>query len=153
MIGMRIAAALYAVFLAAALIWYRPSQATELEKMIPLELLWIETDGEMLAVEGKAVKGIGEDWEAALKDLEQMASETVFLETVERVVIAEEAADCLPQLLEDPKLRPSVQLYLLRGDATEKLEAFTSAHPSEAVADDPKGIPIILEEEGRYRIG
>ena len=62
MIGMRIAAALYAVFLAAALIWYRPSQATELEKMIPLELLWIETDGELLAVEGKAVKGIGEDF-------------------------------------------------------------------------------------------
>lgn len=121
--------------------------------MIPLELLWIETDGEMLAVEGKAVKGVGEDWEAALEDLEQTASGTVFLETVERVVIAEEAADCLPQLLEDPKLRPSVQLYLLRGDATEKLEAFTSAHPSEAVADDPKGIPIILEEEGRYRIG
>ena len=88
MIGMRIAAALYAVFLAAALVWYRPSQAREPDQMIPLELLWIETDGEMIAVEGKAVKGVGEDWEAALKDLEQTASGTVFLETVERVVIA-----------------------------------------------------------------
>jgi len=149
---MRIAAGLYAVFLAAALIWYRPAQATELDEMIPLEILWIEKGEKGLTVEGKNVMGVGEDWETALNDLESTASGTVFLETVERIVISEESEACLGQLLEDPKLRPSVQLYLLRGDAAEGLDKFTAAHPSEATAEQPDPIPVILEEEGRYRL-
>ena len=150
---MKISVLLYAAFLAAALVLYRPVQATELDDLIPVEMLWVEADEKGISVAGKDVQGFGRDWVSALRDLERTASGTVFLETVERIAVAEEAADCLPELLTDERLRPSVQLYLLRGSASEELEAFAKAHPSEATAERPENPPVIIEEEGRYYLG
>ncbi len=150
---MKLAAICYAAFLTAALIVYRPAQATELDDLIPVEMLWVETEGTRISVTGKDVQGIGADWDSALEDLERTAAGTVFLETVERIAVAEEAAACLPQMLQDTRLRPSVQLYLLRGAPSESLEPFAKAHPSEATAERPAELPVIIEEKGRYYLG
>ena len=113
----------------------------------------MEAKGSGISIAGRDVQGFGRDWASALRDLERTASGTVFLETVERIAVAEEAADCLPELLTDERLRPSVQLYLLRGAASEELEPFTKAHPGEASAERPEDLPVIIEEEGRYYLG
>jgi len=147
---MKISVLLYAAFLAAALMLYRPAQATELDDLIPVEMLWVQADEKGISVAGKDVRGSGRNWERALQDLERTASGTVFLETVERIAVAEEAAGCLPELLADERLRPSVQLYLLRGEPSEELEDFAKTHPSGASAEHPEDPPVIMEVEGRY---
>lgn len=106
-----------------------------------------------IAVEGGGVRGVGDGWEAALADLQESAGGTVFLETVERVVVTLPALRCLPDLCSDGRLRPAVRLYLLAGGAGEELAAFTEAHESPATIENGERPPLILEEEeGRYRL-
>jgi len=149
---MRTGALLMAVFLIAAAWVYHPVAATDLDDLIPVETLWITVEEGSLAVNGKDVSGKGGDWQSAMEDLEASAEGTVFLQTVDRIVVSEKAANCLKALREDERLRPSIRLYLLRGAADESLDAFTAAHGSEATVENGKEPPLILEEEGRYRL-
>lgn len=147
---MRIGTVLYAVGLAAALILYRPAQAVELNELIPEETLLVEKAEEGILVRGAVVRGIGADWNGAMRDLQQTAEGRVFLETVDRIVVAEQAAACLEELQEDPRLRPSAQLYLLRGRATPELEAFLRVRKGRALGSERERIPRITEREGSY---
>lgn len=143
---------IYVLFLVAAVCLYHPAAATELNSLIPVETLWITKENLTLTVEGESVKGSGVSWETAMEDLQEAANGEVFLETVDRIVISVEAADCLKELRDDGKLRPSVQLYLLRGEASKTLDQFTAAHESEATVENEGRIPVIEERDGRYRI-
>jgi len=87
-----------------------------------------------------------------MEDLLATAPGTVFLETAERVIVAEQARGALPQILEDARLRPAAQLYRLRGGDNGALEAFAAAQESGATLAEPAEIPLILEERGRYRL-
>ena len=87
-----------------------------------------------------------------MDDLLATAAGTVFLETAERIVLDETAADALPQILADTRLRPSAQLWLLRGDFSGPFYDFVAAQESEATVGTPERLPLILEESGRYRL-
>lgn len=148
---MRIAVILYVLFLIAAVCVYHPAAAAELDRLIPVETLWITEKNGLLTVEGSGVKGTGQSWEAAVEDLKASAEGVVFLETVERIVVSAEAAGHLNALYGDEKLRPSVQLYLLAGEASDALDRFAAAHESDATVENKKTIPLVVEQEGRYR--
>ena len=141
------------LFLAASLLFYKPQASTDLGSLIPVETLWVTREWDGICVEGKDVKGVGADWDAAMADLEATADGDVFLETVDRVIVAEAASVCLETLRADLRFRPAVQLYLLKGAASEKLERFTSAHESAATIGNGEALPVIYEEGGRYRLG
>lgn len=150
--GIRIAACAAALFFLWGAAFYSPVASTDLSGLIPVETLWVSAEGDGIAVEGENVRGVGDGWEAALADLQESAGGTVFLETVERVVVALPALRCLPDLRDDGRLRPAVRLYLLAGTPAEELAAFTKAHESPATIENGEKIPLILEEEeGRYR--
>ena len=144
---------LSALFLLASLLFYKPQASTELGSLIPVETLRVTREGEDICVEGRDVKGVGADWEAAMADLEATADGEVFLETVDRVVVAEDALTCLEAIRADLRFRPAVQLYRLKGAASEKLDAFTAAHESEATIGNGKEPPVIYEEGGRCCLG
>lgn len=151
--GNRVAACAAALFLLWGAAFYAPAASTDLGKLLPVEMLWVSAEGGKIAVEGEGVRGVGDGWEAALADLRESAGGTVFLETVERVVVALPALRCLPDLCSDGRLRPAVRLYLLAGGAGEELAAFTEAHESPATIENGERPPLILEEEeGRYRL-
>ena len=151
MSALRIATIIYVLFLIAAVCVYHPATAVELERLIPVETRWISKEDGLLAVNGIDVSGTGTSWEAAMEDLRASAEGIVFTESVERVVVSLEAAEYLRDVYADEKLRPSVQLYLLEGAASERLDGFTAAHESDATVENKKAIPLITEQEGRYR--
>lgn len=151
--GMRIAACAVVLFFLWGAAFYAPAASTDLGGLLPVETLWVSAEEGKIAVEGEKVRGVGDDWEAALADLQESAPGTVFLETVERVIVALPALRCLPDLRGDGRLRPAVRLYLLAGNPSDELTAFTEAHESAATIENEKEIPLILqEEEGRYRL-
>lgn len=149
---MRTAIMTYVAGLAAALVLYYPATAVDLNTLIPVEMLWVERNEGMYVICGKDVEGRGESWREAMADLEACADGMVFLETVDRVVISLEARGCMQEMLRDERLRPSVQLYYLKGTGNEILESFTAAHTSHASIGSEAKIPLITEEEGRYRL-
>ena len=150
---MRVFAALMGLFLVLSALIYAPGAKTDLGSLLPVETLCVTRERGRIVVSGRDVCGEGRDWASAMENLEATASGTVFLETADRLIVAENAADCLPAICQDERLRPAVQLYWLRGRGGAALEDFTTAHESPATLAEPEDIPVILEEHGRYRLG
>lgn len=149
---MRSFAVLSAVFLIASLWLYKPEAATDLDSLIPVETLWVEEKDGKIVICGKDVRGEGVDWNSAMEDLEATAEGVVFLETVDRVIVEMSAEGCMRDVRRDRRFRPAVRLYYLQGTASEKLDGFTAAHESAATIGNGKEVPLIVEEEGRYRL-
>ena len=149
---MRTAALLAAAFLLAAAVWYAPETATDLESLIPVETLVVTREDGSVTVTGGGLCGTGADWAAAMEDLEASAPGTVFLKTTDRVILAEGAADCLEAVRADERLRPAVQLFWLRGSAGPALEDFAVSQESGATVGRGGTLPVIREEDGRYRL-
>lgn len=150
---MRVFAALMGLFLVLSALVYAPRAKTDLGSLLPVETLCVTRERGRVVVSGREVRGEGRDWASAMENLEATASGAVFLETADRLIVAENAADCLPAICRDERLRPAVQLYWLRGRGGAALEDFTAAHESPATLAEPEEIPVILEEHGRYRLG
>lgn len=149
---MRFAAICTAGFLLAAAFCYAPAASNELGGLIPVETLIVTREAEGIRINGGTVCGRGADWEAAMEDLLASAAGTVFLETVERMVLAETAGEVLAEAREEPRLRPSVQLYFLRGKVNGGLAEFAAALEGEATLESGAAIPVIVEDAGRYRL-
>ena len=150
---MRVFAALMGLFLVLSALVYAPQAKTDLGSLLPVETLCVTKEKGRVVVTGREVRGEGKDWASAMANLEATASGAVFLETADRLVISEAAADCLPDICRDERLRPAVQLYWLRGQGGAALEDFTAAHESPATIAEPEEMPVIVEEHGRYRLG
>ena len=148
----RVCAALLALLLAIAALCYAPGAASELSELLPVETLVVDRTAGALTVSSGALSGSGADWRSAMEALRACAPGKVFLETADRVILTERAADALPELCADPSLRPAVQLFLLRGEPGEGLEEFAAARTSGATPEDPRELPVILKENGRYRL-
>lgn len=150
---MRVFAALMGLFLVLSALIYAPGAKTDLGSLLPVETLCVTRERGRIVVSGRDVCGEGRDWASVMENLEAMASGTVFLETVDRLIVVENAADCLLAICQDERLRPAVQFYWLRGWGGAALEDFTTVHESPATLAEPEDIPVILEEHGRYRLG
>ena len=150
---MRVFAALMGLFLVLSALVYAPQAKTDLGSLLPVETLCVTREHGRVVVRGLEVQGEGRDWASALENLEATASGIVFLETADRLIVAEEAADCFPDICRDERLRPAVQLYWLRGRDGGALEDFTAAHESLATIAEPEEIPVIVERKGRYHLG
>ena len=149
---MRVAAICVAGFLLAAAFCYAPAASNELGSLIPVETLIVTREAEGIQIDGGTVCGPGADWEAAMEDLLASAAGTVFLETVERMVFAENAGEALAAARKEPRLRPSVQLYILRGEVNSGLAEFAAAQEGDATLERDAAIPVIVGHAGRYRL-
>lgn len=149
---MRTAALLAAAFLLAAAVWYAPEKAADLGSLLPVETLVVTRENGTVTVTGGGLRGTGPDWAGAMEDLEASAPGTVFLKTTDRVILAEDAADCLEAVRADERLRPAVQLFWLRGSAGPALEDFAAAQESGVTVGRGGTLPVIREEDGRYRL-
>lgn len=148
---MRFFSALLVLFLVVAAFIYFPDASTDLDSLLPVETLCVQRSHGQLVITGESVCGKGKTWDAAMEDLQRTAAGTVFLETAERIIVEEGAATYLSDILQDERLRPAAQIYLLRGDIGDALTDFATAHESSATIANCQKIPMILEEQGRYR--
>lgn len=134
---------LLGILLFAAAIFYAPDAATDLNSLLLDETLTVSDQGGKIVIEGTDLYGSGMDWNAAMTDLYETAAGTVFLETTDRILIATDAMDCLPEILQDCRLRPGTQLYLFRGEPGAILTEFAAAHESRATIADCQEIPLV----------
>ncbi len=86
-----------------------PSSGTELGELRPAELLLLETDGKHIRLSTDTEdSGEGETLDGALRDMNDTAPGRLFIDTVEILVVTNDADVLLPQLKE--LLRPGVRV-------------------------------------------
>ncbi len=139
---------------AAAAVALKPG-TKDVGNLIPVELLYISSEPGIIRAETDTGNmGVGENLDAALKNLEDTAPGTIFLETADYLIITENAAHLLPQLTQ--VLRPAAEVCIgIQADT--QAAAYLKAHPPEVTMKDIKagnvGIPILIKSEERYHIG
>lgn len=139
--------------LVAAAVWYAPGATTDLNSLILEESLTVTCKNGEISIEGKKLSGRGADWEEAMHHIYATAAGTVFLETTDRILIAQDAVVCLTEILQDTRLRPGTQLFIFEGEAGDSLTEFAAAHESDATIANWNRIPLLIEMEGGYCFG
>lgn len=145
------------IVMLAALLAFRllPSAGTELSKLRPASLLYVNTQGKQIQLTtdtGDA--GSGETLEAALQNMRDSSSGVIYLDTVEHLMVANSAAYLMPQLAE--LLRPTVRLCRAEGELNpEEAGAFLQAHiPRNQLHEqtDVRKLQYLKYQEGRYTL-
>lgn len=144
---------LLGIYLIAAAFFYAPEASTDLNSLLLEESLTVEYKNKNVVIKGDTLSGQGADWTAAMEHVYATAAGTVFLETTDRILIADDAVECLPAILQDERLRPGTQLYIFRGERGNALTEFAAAHESWATIAECSDIPILIESEGGYCFG
>lgn len=144
---------IYGAAVALALL-LAPEPRTDVGELLPVELLYVYKEGDALCVETDTGDfGTGESLNKALEDLKGTAPGTVFLDTVDYVIVTGQTIELLPQLWE--RLRPAAQVCLGLG-ADAGAAAFLGAHEPGVTLNDIRSgrrVPPILSRIGeRYQL-
>ena len=142
-----------AVLTAALLLSGENGAGTDIAKLEPAQVLWVEESAGYVSVSTDiGQSGRGTDLAAAVRDMEQAASGTVFLDTAEYLLLSPSAEEWLPELAE--LLRGSCRVCLVEGTADlEAVGAYLAVHkPGVTLRDCRKGsygLPLLSVEGER----
>lgn len=136
---------------ATALAVLLPSQGTDVGKLKPAELLYAQKEGmEYIIQTDTGDEGRGDSVESALKDLKGTADGAVFLETVQYLLLTEDAKDAMRDFAQ--YLRPTVQPCILCGEADLRSTAkYLSAHQPKSLLRKQTTAKLTAER-GRYHL-
>lgn len=140
-----------ALILAIAL----PTSGTELGELNPISLMYITTDnGQVCIMTDLEEQGKGESLQLAINDLELTTPGHIFLDTVENLILTEDAYYLIPKLA--MLLRPTVRVCIgEKGLQVEGLPEYLHTHiPKEKLMDNPKKLNLqkLAWKEGAYRL-
>jgi len=130
-----------------------PSNAADVGKLLPVELLYIYKEGEMVVIEtDNDLSGKGRNLEKALSNLYASASGTVFLDTADTVLVTNQTEPLIIQM--KSVLRPSCNICLLKGKTDLKKAAeYLRTHRTDRTVLDlrngKKELPCLISKEGR----
>ena len=140
-----------------------PFSGNDVADLVPVEALTVDWDGQQVILDGGECQGYGEKWEDALEDLRQGAKGTVFLGTIEQVVLSKSAVQLLPDVVRSADLRPAavicVSLDVLPDP--EEAAAYLSAHDAGVTVQkvqaamlrgDGIALPVLRHTEGGLRL-
>lgn len=155
-----IAACAAAVLMVSGLL---PFRRTDVAELIPVQTLTVGWEENRLVLNGEDCLGYGPDWESALADLEAGAEGTVFLGTVEQILLSERALEFLPEVIRCQRLRPAAAVCVCRGTLPEPEEAtaYLSVHDagmtirkiqSAVVQSGSVRLPLLENTEGGLRL-
>lgn len=139
---------LLGILLLAVAFFYAPEASTDLNSLILEESLTVGYQNGKITIRGETLSGQGAGWNTAMEQVYATATGTVFLETTDRILIHRDAVECLPEILQDERLRPGTQLYIFQGEQGEALTEFAEAHESNATIAECADIPILMETTG-----
>ena len=141
-----------------------PVRGTDVAELLPARVLTVSRDGTEYRIKSdNGSEGRGGSIELALADLRRTAEGTLYLGTVEQVIVSASAWDALAGLVSGTKLRPAAKLYYAfeTPDAAQA-QAFLEAHPGSLTLGKARALlltgqtvraPRIIEEDGRLRLG
>lgn len=132
-----------------------PTVPQELGKLIPVEVIRIKTEEEMILIETDTGDvGAGDSLEPALRDLKATAPGTVYLDTAEYVLLPAEKEAILDEMI--PYLKDTVRICCWEGEVDIKeVAAFLDVHsPNVDLEQYQKGkkVQILVAESGRLRL-
>jgi len=140
-----------------------PFTGHDVADLVPVEALTVDWKSGQVVLDGGSCQGYGKDWEAALQDLAAGAEGTVFLGTVEQVVLTSGAVRLLPDVIRSDRLRPAAVICVCSGPLPEPEEAakYLSAHDAgvtirnvQAAMLQEKGValPVLENVKGGLRL-
>lgn len=121
---------------AGVLLLLPQGQGTDIAKLQPVELLYINIEEGRIALRTDTEElGIGNTLDDALRDIRATAAGEIFLDTVDFVLVTEDTKTMIPEL--EALLRPSAKLILATGMVDPKnITEFLSVHKSELTIKD-----------------
>lgn len=139
--------------LALLLLTMLPFPGTELGELRPVSVLGVEAEEKQIRISTDTMDvGVGETLDGALRNLEDTTPGHVFLDTVENLVITEEARYLLPQLRSI--LRSTVTVCIAEsGIDLEAASEFLHNHiPEKKLRDTDETTPLqkLTRSEERY---
>jgi hypothetical protein len=148
--------------LLVCLFW--PARGTDVSELQPAQLLLVERrDGRVRVACDSGARGVGDDLEAALGDMERTARGRLYLGTVDWVLFAPGAEKLIPAAAASARLRPAANVCLVTR-APEKLSdalAYLRTHPGEdtlareraaRLGGPPAAAPILSVREERMEL-
>lgn len=141
-----------------------PVRGTDVAELLPARLLTVSRDNtEYVVRSDNGSEGRGGSIELALSDLRRTAEGTLYLGTVEQVIVSASAWSQLPRLVSGTQLRPAAKLYFASEvPDTEQAQAFLEGHPGALTLGKARALllmkqpirpPRITESNGRLRLG
>lgn len=140
-----------------------PFESSDVAELVPVQALVISTSGSKIVLDGGQCRGIGTDWDSAWQDLRTGAQGHVFLGTADHVVLCGNAVSLLPQVADDPVLRPAASVcvcpdavpdadtvaqYLQAHDPGVTLQQVRALRLGEGAV----ALPILRQTEGGLRL-
>ena len=141
-----------------------PFKATDVAELLPVRTVIVTRSGRELTVDvGAGVRAVGKTLSEALRTLRQEVTGEVFFQTAEQIVVAEDAQDAVPQVVNEPSFRPAAGLYLTEdADADpEELADYLHTHASDTTLTQARAallsgrepeLPILRRSHGGWRV-
>ncbi len=132
-----------------------PTSGTELGELRPAELLLLEMDGKHIRLSTDTEdSGFSETLDGALRDMSDTAPGHLFIDTVDILVVTDDAEIFLPQLKE--LLRPGVRVCRTDAqiDPVSAAEYLRVHRPALALSEieDFNGLQHLIRMEERYKL-
>lgn len=131
-----------------------PFRGTDIATLDPAEALWLEKENGWVRIETDTGKeGIGKTVREALADMQATAPNTIFLETVDYLIVAQGSEMLLQQII--PILRGSCRVCAASEKPSMKHAAqFFAVHEPKKTLQQwraEKGaLPLLIQEAGRF---
>lgn len=140
-----------------------PFQSRNIADLIPVETLLVTVEQGQICLDGQQCHGRGVTWTDAVHDLRRSADGTVFLGTVDQIVLCGQGDDLLSQVMFDRQLRPAAEVCTCPGGITDlaQLTSFLAAHSTgltlqkaraRTLRREPVVLPLLVQTEGGLRL-
>lgn len=133
-----------------------PFSSHDVGQLRPVETIFVQLqNGQVLLAADTGDTGAGENWEAAMRDLEAKAPGTIFIGTASFLLLDKSAAELLPELLEKQELSPSCAVcFAPEGLDLEEAGKYLRAHEPEADIRTLRAervlLPYLTQTDGGY---
>ena len=140
-----------------------PFTRNDVAQLVPVEALVVSLDNERIVLDGGECRGSGDTWEKAWEGFYQSAEGTVFLGTMEYVVLSGGAVRFLPEIVQRTDLRPAAGVCAGLGETpgAKDAAAYLAAHETGVTLQQVRAaylresnvaLPVLIETKGGLRL-
>lgn len=141
-----------------------PFSANDVSRLLPVETVLITREGDRIRVDvGAGVRAVGKSLAETLDRLKEQVSGVIFFQTAEQVIVEEQAAQVVDEVISEERFRPAAGIYLTpeRDLDAQAVSRYCSARHTaltlgEAKAAQAEGrklvLPRLIRADGGFRI-
>lgn len=141
-----------------------PFRANDVSKLLPVETVIVTRDGGRYCVDvGAGVRAVGKTLSEALDRLKEEVSGVLFFQTAEQVIVHEQAAQAVDEVLQESRFRPAAGIYRTPAqklDAQALSRYLAARHTGLTIGEaqalaaegEPLRLPRIVPADGGFRV-